>query len=69
MKRVMRFDKKGKLVLRYIGPFLLSKRISKVACRLELPKTMKAIHLVFHVSLLRKYVPDESHVLKDEPVQ
>ena len=30
---------------------------------------MKAIHSIFHVSFLRKYIPDESHVLKNELVQ
>ena len=30
---------------------------------------MSWIHNVFHVSLLRKYVPDPSHVLKVPPVE
>ena len=68
MRGVMRFGKKRKLASCYIGPIFISKRIGKVAYQLELLKSMKAIYLVFHVSLLRNYVPNESHVLKDEPI-
>ena len=69
MKGVMGFGKKGKLALCYVKLFLISKRIGKVAYQLELPKSMKTIHSVFHVSLLRKCVPNELHVLKDVPIQ
>ena len=30
---------------------------------------MQGIHPVFHVSMLRKYVPDASHVIIHEPLQ
>ena len=69
MKGVMRFGKKGKLGPHYIRPLPITKRIGKVAYQLELSKSLKAIHLVFHVSLIRKYVLDKSHLLKDEPIQ
>ena len=55
MKGIMRFDKKGRLAPRYIGPFPIVKKIEKVTYKLELPEDLKAIHPVFHVSLLKKY--------------
>ncbi|XP_073041797.1 uncharacterized protein [Primulina eburnea] len=35
---------------------------------LALPPDMSRIHNVFHVSKLRKYIPDPSHVLETEPL-
>lgn len=31
MKRVMRFGKKGKLSLLYVGPYVILRRVAKVA--------------------------------------
>ncbi|KAL5574707.1 hypothetical protein UlMin_016406 [Ulmus minor] len=69
MKGVMRFGKKGKLSPRYIGPFEILERIGKVAYKLALPSELAAVHNVFHVSMLRKYVSDPSHVLVSEPIE
>ena len=69
MKGIMRFGKKGKLAPRYIGPFPIVKRVRKVAYKLELPEDLKVIYLVFHMSLLKKYIIDKSHILKSESVQ
>ena len=63
MKGVMRFGKKEKLVLRYIGPFEILDRVGIFAYRLVLPPNLSQVHLVFHVSMLRKYISDPSHVL------
>ena len=63
-KGVIRFQKRGKLNPRYIGPFRILKRIGSVAYRLELPRDLERIHDVFHISMLRKYIFDPSHVLK-----
>jgi len=49
-----RFQVRGKLAPRYIGPFKIAKRVGTVAYRLELPKEMSDIHNVFHVSQLKK---------------
>ena len=69
MKGVMRFEKKGKLSPRYIGPFEILERIGKLAYRLALPPELSSVHNVFHVSMLRKYESDHSHVLENEPIE
>ena len=69
MKGVMRFGKKGKLSPRFVGPFEILKRIDKVAYELALLPTLVGVHNVFHVSMLRKYIPDPSHVLNYEPLK
>ena len=68
-KGVLRFGRNGKLAPRYIGPYLIIERVGTAAYRLELPEEMARLHNVFHVSMLRKYVFDPSHVLEREPVE
>ncbi|XP_073269471.1 uncharacterized protein [Primulina huaijiensis] len=63
---VMRFGKKGKLSPRYIGPFEILDRIGERAYRLALPLDLDRVHNVFHVSMLRKYLSNPSHVLRHE---
>ena len=40
-----------------------------MAYRLALSPDLSAVHNVFHVSMLKKYVPDPSHVLTEEPIE
>ena len=56
--RVVRFGKKGKLLSRYIGPFEILERVW-----LDLSPSLSGVHEVFHVSMLRKYTPDPTHVV------
>ncbi|XP_070032362.1 uncharacterized protein [Nicotiana tomentosiformis] len=63
MKGVMRFEKKGKLSPRYIGPFGVLEWIGEVAYKLALLPSLSSIHPVFHVSMLWKYFSDSSHIL------
>ncbi|GAV92941.1 Chromo domain-containing protein [Cephalotus follicularis] len=65
----MRFGKKGKLTPRFIGPFEILERVGAVAYRLALPPSLSDVHNVFHVSMLRKYHPDPSHILQWEPLE
>jgi len=60
---VIRFGVRGNLSLRYIGPFEITKRVGEVAYRLALPLSLEGVHDVFHVSRLRQYVKDDSHVV------
>ncbi|KAA0067039.1 pol protein [Cucumis melo var. makuwa] len=69
MEGVLRFEKKGKLSPRFVGPFEILERIGHVAYRLTLPPSFSAVHDVFHVSILRRYVADPTHVVDFEPLQ
>ncbi|TYK01557.1 pol protein [Cucumis melo var. makuwa] len=69
IKGVLRFEKKGKLSPRFVGPFEILERIDPVAYHLALSLTFSAVHDVFHVSILRKYVVDQTHVVDFEPLQ
>ena len=68
-KKVFRFGRKGKLSPRFIGPFEVTERIGPVAYRLQLPSDLEKIHNVFHVSMLRRYRSDPSHVLSHEIIE
>ena len=60
---VVRFGKRGKLSSRVMGPFVILEKVGTVAYRLALLPSMLGVHEVFHVSMLRKYTPDPSHVV------
>ena len=44
-------------------------KVGPVAYELKLPPELSRIHDTFHVSMLRKYIPYPSHVLREQPVQ
>jgi hypothetical protein len=58
----------SKLVAHYCGPFEILERIGPIAYMLALPASM-SIHNVFHVSLLKKYIPDANHVIDWNVIQ
>ena len=60
---VVWFGKRGKLSPRFIGPLEVLERIGTVAYRLALPPSMIGVQEVFHVSMLKKYNPDPTHVV------
>ena len=68
-KVVLRFGKRGKLSPRYIGPYEVIERVGPVAYRLALPLELSQIHDVFHVSMLRRYRSDPSHILQAQPLE
>ena len=64
----MRFRKKSKLSLRYIGPFEVLECVGRVAYRLNLPNNLSSVHPVFHLSMLKRYHGDEDHTIEGDPV-
>ena len=68
-RKILRFSKKGKLGSRFIGPYEILERIGPVAYRLALPLELVQFHDVFHVSMLRKYRSDGSHILPVQEIQ
>lgn len=68
-KHVRRFNKKGKLAPKYIGPYEIVERMCKVAYRLALLVTIECTYDVFHVLLLHKHTSDPSHVSRTKDVQ
>ncbi|WVZ81007.1 hypothetical protein U9M48_028434, partial [Paspalum notatum var. saurae] len=77
MRGIHRFNMKGKLAPRYIGPIKILEKKGEVAYRLELPPSLLGVHDVFHVSQLKKClrVPEEQapleglEVEEDHPVK
>ncbi|XP_070046519.1 uncharacterized protein [Nicotiana tomentosiformis] len=63
MKRMMKFGKKGRLSLGFVGPFDALERVGKVSYRLALLSSLSGLHPLFHVSMLQKHYQDKSHVL------
>ncbi|XP_075099107.1 uncharacterized protein LOC142175987 [Nicotiana tabacum] len=69
MKGIMRFGKKVKLSSRYVRPYKIIQWIGQVAYKLELPPEMLLVHLVFHVSMLKKVVGDPSTIVRVETIE
>lgn len=63
MNELLRFDKKGKLRLSFNRQFDILDGIGDVAYRLALPPELSSVHNIFHISMLRKYLQDPSHVI------
>ena len=68
-KGVARFGKKGKLSPRYIGPYEVLEKVGPLAYKLALPPKLAQIHDVFHVSMLRHYRSDPSHIITGQPIE
>ena len=61
-KGIVRFRTKGKLSPCYVGPFPVVARVGKLSYRIDLPQSMRGVHNVSHVSMLRKYFEDSFFV-------
>jgi hypothetical protein len=66
-----RFEVKGKLSPRFIGPFIVFRRVGEMAYQLELPDNLSDVHNVFHVSQLKKClcIPEEQLPMEELSVQ
>jgi exosome complex RNA-binding protein Rrp4 len=64
----LRLGNCSKLAARYYGSFEILERIGPVTYMLTFPTSM-SIHNVFHISLLKKYIPDANHVIDGNVVQ
>ena len=62
-KKIFCFGRKGKLSPRFIGPYEILERVGPLAYCLALPLELAKLHDVFHVSMLRRYHSDTSHIL------
>ena len=62
-KSLICYGKGSKLAPHFVGLFEILERIGPVAYRLALSPSLAHIHDVFHVSVLRQYIPNIVHVL------
>jgi hypothetical protein len=71
IRGMRRFNVKGKLSPRFIGPYKILKRVGEVAYQLELPDQLVDVHDIFHVSQLKKCltVPEEQLSMEELSVQ
>ena len=69
MTGVGRSIRAKKLSPRYMGPFDVIEKVGEVSYRIALPPQLPRLHDVFHVSQLKKYHPDPSHVIEPEEVE
>jgi len=63
------FLKLKKLIPRFIGPYQITRRIGPAAYEIVLPPHLENLHNVFHVSQLRKYIADPTHVMEEDDIQ
>lgn len=64
-KGVVQFRTVGKLKLPYIEPFEILEKVVVLAYRFALPPNLSGVHNVFHVSMLKKYVCNEGHIIQN----
>jgi hypothetical protein len=71
LRGMRRFKVKAKLSPRYIGPFMIFRRVGEMAYQLELPASLSDVHNVFHVCQLKKclHVPEEHLPMEELSVQ
>ncbi|XP_050888826.1 uncharacterized protein LOC127093986 [Lathyrus oleraceus] len=61
--------KSCKLTPCFIGPYQISEKVGDMAYWITLPLSLANLHDVFHVSQLRRYIADPSHVIQLDDVE
>ena len=65
-------ESSGDKVIDYLSNFYVTqivKRIGPVAYRLDLTEEFSRVHNVYHISMLRMYISDPSHVLEAPEIE
>ncbi|XP_054822751.1 uncharacterized protein LOC129321020 [Prosopis cineraria] len=58
-----------KLTPKYISAFEILERIGPLVYRIALPPHLSGVHDIFHVSQLKKYQPNPSHIIEPKEVE
>ncbi|XP_027166317.1 uncharacterized protein LOC113766311 [Coffea eugenioides] len=69
LKASLMARKGKKLQPKFVGLYTILQRVENVSYKLDLPASLSRIHNVFHVSFLKKYHPDPSHILQPENLE
>jgi hypothetical protein len=68
-KSLIKFGKGAKLSPRFFGPLEVLERKGLMAYQLALPDSLRRMHDVFHVFVLRHYVSDPTYVIAMSSLQ
>jgi hypothetical protein len=68
MKGVHRFGIKGKLTLRYIGPYPIIDKYGPMSYQVELPSKLSGVHNVFHVSQLKGCLKPSTDLVVEDTI-
>jgi len=69
MNEVMRFNKRGKVSPQYISPFEVLKEVGMVSYILDQPPRLSGIHLIFHISMLKRCLGNGNYIIKWDSVR
>ncbi|XP_016724215.1 uncharacterized protein [Gossypium hirsutum] len=68
-KKILMFGRQDKLSPRFIGPYHILKHMGPITYQFDLPPELDRIHDVFHVSLLRRYHFDPTHIVPVKEIE
>jgi hypothetical protein len=68
MRGVCRFDIKGKLAARYIGPYPIIDKYGLTSYQVELLSKLSGVHNVFHISQLKGCLKPSTDVVVEDTI-